>query len=321
MGPFRIVFMGTPAFAAVALKALADAGHDVVAVYSQPPRPKGRGMETQKSPVYLFAEEQGIAIRTPVSLKSTDEVEAFQSLRADVAVVAAYGLILPKAVLDAPRYGCLNIHASLLPRWRGAAPIQRAIMAGDKETGVTVMQMEEGLDTGPMLLKEALPISTDMNAGALHDALAEIGARLIGTALDRLASLKPDLVGREIEWRLGPLPTAQCDPGLVKQVFINLLSNAIKYGAGRPIEVIVEPGADLIRRAGGFVAEHPTVAAVRQAARVRLREVTGLTIEVTIVAPGTVPRSDGKAVRVLAEILLVERECGLVLELVEHVVA
>ena len=192
MGSLRIVFMGTPAFAAVALKALVDAGHDVIAVYSQPPRPGGRrGLELQKLPVHALAEELGIAVRTPVSLKNADEAAAFAALQADVAVVAAYGLILPKAVLDAPRYGCLNIHASLLPRWRGAAPIQRAIMAGDARTGVTIMQMEAGLDTGPMLLKEELPIAADLNAGALHDALAETGARLIVQALDQLPGLTP----------------------------------------------------------------------------------------------------------------------------------
>jgi methionyl-tRNA formyltransferase len=191
MGALRIVFMGTPAFAAVALKTLVDAGHEVVAVYSQPPRPKGRGMETQKSPVHMLAEEQGIAVRTPVSLKNAAEAGAFAALQPDVAVVAAYGLILPTAVLDAPRHGCLNIHASLLPRWRGAAPIQRAIMAGDARTGVTIMQMEAGLDTGPMLLTDELVIGADMNAGALHDALAEMGARLICQALDQLPNLKP----------------------------------------------------------------------------------------------------------------------------------
>ena len=183
--------MGTPAFAAVALKALVDAGHEIVAVYSQPPRPKGRGMETQKSPVHALAEELGIAVRTPVTLKTADEAAAFAALNADVAVVAAYGLILPKAILDAPRHGCLNIHASLLPRWRGAAPIQRAIMAGDKTTGVTIMQMEEGLDTGPMLMKGTLTNYADMNAGALHDLLAEIGSALIVQVLDELGDLKP----------------------------------------------------------------------------------------------------------------------------------
>ena len=191
MGALRIVFMGTPAFAAVALKALVDAGHEVIAVYSQPPRPKGRGMETQKSPVHMLAEEQGIPVRSPTSLRSAEEAAAFAALQADVAVVAAYGLILPNTVLATPRHGCLNIHASLLPRWRGAAPIQRAIMAGDARTGVTIMQMEEGLDTGPMLLKEELAIGAGLNAGMLHDALAEIGARLICQALDRLPELKP----------------------------------------------------------------------------------------------------------------------------------
>lgn len=187
MGKLRTIFMGTPGFAAVALKALIDAGHDVIAVYSQPPRPGGRrGLELHKSPVHVFAGEQGIPVFTPISVKGAEEVAAFQALNADVAVVAAYGLILPKAILAAPRHGCLNIHASLLPRWRGAAPIQRAIMAGDTETGVTIMQMAEGLDTGPMLLKESLPIEAETNAGALHDALAELGARMIVTVLDRL---------------------------------------------------------------------------------------------------------------------------------------
>jgi len=186
MDRLRTIFMGTPGFAAVALKALIDAGHDLVAVYSQPPRPKGRGLDVQKSPVHAFAEEQGIPVFTPASVKSAEEIAAFQALNADVAVVAAYGLILPKAILDAPRFGCLNIHASLLPRWRGAAPIQRAIMAGDAETGVTIMQMAEGLDTGPMLLRESLPIDAEMNAGALHDALAALGARMIVAALERL---------------------------------------------------------------------------------------------------------------------------------------
>ena len=186
MAKLRTIFMGTPGFAAVALKALIDAGHDVVAVYSQPPRPKGRGMDVQKSPVHAFAEEQGIPVYTPISVKGAEEIAAFQALQADVAVVAAYGLILPKALLDAPRYGCLNIHASLLPRWRGAAPIQRAIMAGDAETGVTIMQMAEGLDTGPMLLQEVLPIAPETDAGALHDALAELGARMIVDVLERL---------------------------------------------------------------------------------------------------------------------------------------
>jgi methionyl-tRNA formyltransferase len=186
----RIVFMGTPDFAAVALQALVAAGdelgHEVVAVYSQPPRPAGRGHQLQQSPVHNLAESERIKVLTPLSLKTPEAIAEFAALEADVAVVAAYGLILPQAVLDLPRYGCLNIHASLLPRWRGAAPIQRAIAAGDKKTGVTIMQMEAGLDTGPMLLAESLPITEETTARDLHDALAELGARLILDALKRL---------------------------------------------------------------------------------------------------------------------------------------
>jgi methionyl-tRNA formyltransferase len=190
----RIVFMGTPDFAAVALQALIaageptveSAGHQIVAVYSQPPRPAGRGQQVQKSPVHVLAESQRLTVLTPVSLKTAEAQAAFAAHQADVAVVAAYGLLLPQAILDLPRFGCLNIHASLLPRWRGAAPIQRAIAAGDKQTGVTIMQMEAGLDTGPMLLRDSIPIIAETTATDLHDALAELGARLILDALRRL---------------------------------------------------------------------------------------------------------------------------------------
>ena len=161
MSALRIAFMGTPDFSVPVLGELLAAGHEVVAVYSQPPRKAGRGMEEKKSPVHLFAEENGIEVRTPRSLKDAAEQEAFAALDLDVAVVVAYGLILPQKVLEAPRLGCLNLHASLLPRWRGAAPIQRAIMAGDAETGVMVMQMEAGLDTGPVLLAEHVPIGPE----------------------------------------------------------------------------------------------------------------------------------------------------------------
>ncbi len=179
----RLVFMGTPEFSCHALQALLDAGHDVVCVYSQPPRPAGRGYELRKSPVHVLAEAKGIEVRTPVSLKSPEEQERFAALKADAAVVVAYGLLLPKAILDAPRFGCFNIHASLLPRWRGAAPIQRAIMAGDAETGVTIMRMEEGLDTGPMVLTVRCPITLETTAASLHDQLAVLGARAIVDAL------------------------------------------------------------------------------------------------------------------------------------------
>ncbi|MEL6873694.1 MAG: methionyl-tRNA formyltransferase, partial [Pseudomonadota bacterium] len=172
----RIVFMGTPDFSVPTLSELIGAGHDVVAVYTQPPRPAGRGQSERKSPVHSFAERAGLTVQTPVSLKSDEAARAFEAHEADVAVVVAYGLILPQAILDAPEYGCLNLHASALPRWRGAAPIQRAIMAGDTKTAVMVMQMEAGLDTGPVCLAEDVPIGPDMTAGELHDVLAARGA-------------------------------------------------------------------------------------------------------------------------------------------------
>ena len=175
----RLVFMGTPDFAVETLKALIGAGHDITCVYSQPPRPAGRGMAERPSPVHAFAAAQGIEVRTPVSLKSPEEQQRFAALNADAAVVVAYGLLLPKAILDAPQLGCFNVHASLLPRWRGAAPIQRAIMAGDAETGVTIMRMEEGLDTGPMCKVGRIAITPDSTAQSLHDELAALGAGLM----------------------------------------------------------------------------------------------------------------------------------------------
>ena len=188
----RIIFMGTPDFAVPALTALVEAGHEVVAAYSQPPRPAGRGKQLMPSPVQRKAEELGIAVRYPASLRDPEAQADFAALKADVAIVAAYGLILPQAVLDIPRLGCINIHASLLPRWRGAAPIVRAIEAGDAETGVTIMRMAAGLDTGPMLLSESLPIASDDNAARLHDKLAALGARLVVDALHRIDALTPE---------------------------------------------------------------------------------------------------------------------------------
>ena len=182
----RIVFMGTPRFAVPTLAEILGAGHEVVAVYSQPPRPAGRGMEPTKSPVHLFAESSGIEVRTPKSLRDTGEQDAFAALESDVAVVVAYGLILPKPVLAAPRHGCLNLHGSALPRWRGAAPIQRAIMAGDATTAVMVMRMEEGLDTGPVCLAEQFAIGATETAGELHDRMSLAGAQLIVRALAAL---------------------------------------------------------------------------------------------------------------------------------------
>ena len=181
--------MGTPDFSVPTLNALAEAGHQIVAVYTQPPRPAGRrGLELIKSPVHQAAEALGIEVFTPLSVKGAGEQNEFAQHDADIAVVVAYGLLLPQAVLDAPRFGCLNGHASLLPRWRGAAPIQRAIMAGDSQTGVMVMKMEAGLDTGPVAMTATLPISVDMTAGDLHDALSVAGAALMADALTLLES-------------------------------------------------------------------------------------------------------------------------------------
>lgn len=191
--PLDLIFMGTPDFAAVILNALVTAGHRITAAYCQPPRPAGRGHRLQSSPVQALAEARGIPVRYPTSLRDPAVQAEFVALKADAAVVAAYGLILPSSILGAPRLGCVNVHASLLPRWRGAAPIQRAILAGDSETGVTIMRMDEGLDTGAMLLRQAAPIEATTTAGALTDRLAALGGELVVAALDRLIAgdLKP----------------------------------------------------------------------------------------------------------------------------------
>jgi methionyl-tRNA formyltransferase len=178
----RLAFMGTPDFAVPTLAELIGAGYEIACVYSQPPRPKGRGLAQSKSPVQIFAETAGIPVRTPVSLRDADEQAAFAALQLDAAVVVAYGLLLPRPILDAPRLGCFNLHASLLPRWRGAAPIQRAIMAGDSETGIGIMRMEEGLDTGPVLMAERVAIVRH-TYGELHDELARLGADAMVRAL------------------------------------------------------------------------------------------------------------------------------------------
>jgi methionyl-tRNA formyltransferase len=192
----RIVFMGSPQFAASSLNALVEAGHEVVCVYTQPPRPAGRGKAEQKTAVHQRAQELGIEVRCPRTLRDPDEQARFAALEAELGVVAAYGLILPKPILDAPKKGCINVHASLLPRWRGAAPIQRAILAGDKETGVTIMQMAEGLDTGPMLLKRETPVNKK-TGGELTEELAQLGAEAL------------------VEWLGNPtLPVAQPEEGV-----------------------------------------------------------------------------------------------------------
>ena len=182
----KIIFMGTPEFAVPTFTEIVSAGHEVVAVYTRAPKPAGRGQAERKSPIHVAAEGFGIPVRTPKSLRNEDEQAAFASLDADVGVIVAYGLILPKPILDAPRLGCLNLHGSLLPRWRGAAPIQRAVLAGDARTGAMVMQMDEGLDTGPVGLVDEMPIGPDMTTGELHDKMMLVGADLMGRALAAL---------------------------------------------------------------------------------------------------------------------------------------
>ncbi len=253
--------MGTPDFSVPALDALVAAGHDVVAVYCQPPRPAGRGQKDRPSPVQARAKALGLPVRHPRSLKRVDEQAEFAALGADVAVVVAYGLILPQAVLDAPRLGCLNIHASLLPRWRGAAPIHRAVMAGDAATGICIMQMEAGLDTGPVLLEQTLPIGPTDTTGELHDRLSALGAGLIVRALAGLDTLTPrpqpddgvtyaskiDKAEARVDWTLpaiqvdrlirglSPFPGAWC---LAGEERVKLLRSRLADGSGAPGKVL-----------------------------------------------------------------------------------
>jgi methionyl-tRNA formyltransferase len=260
----RVVFMGTPGFSVPALRALVGAGHEIAAVYCQPPRPAGRGHRPRPGSVQAAAEAMGLPVRHPATLRDASAQAEFAALGADVAVVVAYGLILPPAVLRSPRYGCLNIHASLLPRWRGAAPIQRAIMAGDAETGVSIMQMDAGLDTGPVLLEAAVPIGPGDTAATLHDRLSELGARLIVEALDRRATLAPrpqpaagvtyaakiDKAEARVDWArpaaevdrlirgLSPFPGAWCEMGGQR---LKLLDCRLAEGSGPPGTVIAPP--------------------------------------------------------------------------------
>ena len=257
----RVVFMGTPEFSVPVLEALVDAGHEIAAVYCQPPRPAGRGKKDRPTPVQARAEASGLEVRHPVSLKGAEEQVAFSALRADVAVVVAYGLLLPQAILDAPALGCLNIHASLLPRWRGAAPIHRAIMARDAETGICIMQMEAGLDTGPVLLRAATQIGAEETTAELHDRLSQMGAELIVEALVRLPELTPepqpaegvtyakkiDKAEARIDWSqpaedvdaqirgLSPFPGAWTE---VAGERLKLLASRLGTGAGQAGEVL-----------------------------------------------------------------------------------
>jgi methionyl-tRNA formyltransferase len=265
--PLRLVFMGTPDFAVPTLAAIVGRGHDVAAVYTRAPQPAGRGMELRPSPVEREARRSGIAVLTPKTLRSPETQDTFRAHRADAAVVVAYGLILPKPVLDAPRLGCFNLHASALPRWRGAAPINRAIMAGDAEAGVVVMQMEEGLDTGPMAMAERVAIGPDMTAGELHDELAQLGAGLMVRALDVLErgllqlmpqpaagvtyAVKIDKNETRIDWTrswkavhdhcrgLSPFPGAWFElPGAGTPVRIKVLRTTKGEGTAAPATVI-----------------------------------------------------------------------------------
>jgi methionyl-tRNA formyltransferase len=187
MKTLRIGFMGTPDFSVPALRTLCQSDHEIICVYSQPPRPKGRGQKVQISPVHQYAQERGIPVLTPKNFKSIEVQEEFAAHNLDVAVVVAYGLILPQKILDAPQFGCLNIHASLLPRWRGASPIQQAIWAGDAQTGISIMQMEAGLDTGPVIAQQAVNITPQTTAASLHDDLAALGASMIVDVIGNIA--------------------------------------------------------------------------------------------------------------------------------------
>ncbi len=268
--PLRIIFMGTPDFSVPTLRSIAKAGHEVMACYTQPPRPAGRrGLELTPSPVQREAERLGIEVRTPVSLKGAAEQEAFAALDADAAVVVAYGLLLPKPILQGTRLGAWNGHASLLPRWRGAAPIQRAIMAGDRETGMMVMKMDEGLDTGPVALTARVKIGPNETAGELHDRLMQVGASLMVEALEKLEAgtldlapqptegavyaKKIDKLETRVDWRLAasdvhnhirglsPFPGAWCEIMLGgKPERLKLLRSTLAEGVGAPGEVIDE---------------------------------------------------------------------------------
>jgi len=268
--PLRIIFMGTPDFSVPALEALVNSGHEIAACYSQPPRPAGRrGLELKKSPVHEKAEQLGIPVFTPVTLKDEAEQARFASHNADVAVVIAYGLLLPEPILNTPELGCYNGHASLLPRWRGAAPIQRAIMAGDAETGVNIMKMDIGLDTGPVALENRLQIEPDMTAGKLHNLLSKMTARLMVDAMARLEAddlpLKPqsddgiiyaEKITKEearIDWTksarevhhhimgLTPFPGSWCEMEIGDKLQrVKILESRIDEGQGNPGTVLDE---------------------------------------------------------------------------------
>jgi len=257
----RVIFMGTPEFSVPVVRALAAAGHGIAAVYTQPPRPAGRGHKLRPSAVQIVAEEMGLEVRDPLNFRSPSDVAAFGAINADVAVVVAYGLILPAALLAAPRWGCLNIHASLLPRWRGAAPIHRAIMAGDEKTGISIMQMEAGLDTGPVVLRREIGIGASDTTADLDQRLAGLGGTAILEALARIETLRPepqaqngvtyaakiDKAESRINWTrpaveidrhvrgLSPFPGAWT---MLGQTRLKLLASTVSEGAGAPGEIL-----------------------------------------------------------------------------------
>ncbi|MBU0645611.1 MAG: methionyl-tRNA formyltransferase [Alphaproteobacteria bacterium] len=257
----RVIFMGSPEFSVPVLEVLVDAGHEIACVYCQPPRPAGRGKKDRPTPVQACAEAMGLPVRHPVNFKTSEDVAEFAALDADIAVVVAYGLLLPQSILDAPKLGCLNIHASLLPRWRGAAPIHRAILEGDAETGVCIMQMEAGLDTGPVLLRRETLISAEDTTASLHDRLSEMGAKAIVDTLADLPNLiavsqpeegvtyakKIDKSEAKIDWTrpateidrqirgLSPFPGAWAEYAGER---IKFLSSRLADGTGQPGEVM-----------------------------------------------------------------------------------
>src|SRR4051812_21468302 len=264
--PLRLIFMGTPEFAVPTLRALHDAGHEIVAVYAREAKPAGRGMKLQVTPVEQEARRLGISVLTPKTLRTPEAEQQFRAHRADAAVVVAYGMILPQAILDAPKLGCFNLHASLLPRWRGAAPIQRAIMAGDTETGAMVMKMDAGLDTGDVALAEKIAITDAMTAADLHDALAPLGAGLMMPGMNALErgelalrpqadegvtyAMKIDKAEARIDWDkparavlrhihgLSPFPGAWCEMPVSRDARVKILRCELAQGSGAPGELL-----------------------------------------------------------------------------------
>ncbi len=264
----RIIFMGSPEFSVPVLDALIEAGHDICAVYCQPPRPAGRGKKDRPTAVHARAEALGLSVRHPVSLKGAEEQATLVALNADIAVVVAYGLILPQAVLDAPTHGCLNIHASLLPRWRGAAPIHRAIIAGDAETGVCIMQMDAGLDTGAVLLRRTTPIGGTETTGELHDRLSVLGAEAIVEALAQLGALQPvpqpeegvtyaakiDKAEARIDWTKPAIDVVRQINGLspFPGAWAEANGERVKFLKARPSRLPLKPG-ETSTDAGAFI--------------------------------------------------------------------